>query len=142
MEECGMERKNELAYGPWVGGLLTIVIGLPYATHALGSTEVEVMQWGRTCITLGLLLLVATLVKSRVSVWLQVVSLLVIAAIQLPPAFLWLLFHGTGISDGAPPSTFVAHWGWAIPHCIVLLTSTWLALRLAHHLSAREMAVR
>lgn len=41
--------------------------------------------------------------------------------IQIPAIILWLLFNGHGISDGSPPSSFVAHWIFAIPHLVIVL---------------------
>lgn len=44
----------------------------------------------------------------------------ILALLQVPPVVLWFAFHGSGISDGTPPSTFVAHWGYSVPHLVLL----------------------
>ncbi|SEN56212.1 hypothetical protein SAMN05444955_11456 [Lihuaxuella thermophila] len=57
----------------------------------------------------------------------MIFSLLLLA--QLPPIALWMVFHGSGISDGTPPSDFVAHWAWALPHLLLAVT-TLLSIRM------------
>ena len=47
----------------------------------------------------------------------------IVALLQVPPVLLWFAFHGSGISDGTPPSTFVAHWAYSIPHLALLAAS-------------------
>lgn len=42
-----------------------------------------------------------------------------LALLQVPPVALWCAFHGSGISDGTPPSTCVAHWGYSVPHFVL-----------------------
>ena len=46
-----------------------------------------------------------------------------LALLQVFPILLWLSFHGSGLSDGTPPSIFVAHWLYSIPHLAVFLVS-------------------
>lgn len=46
-----------------------------------------------------------------------------LALLQGLPIVLWFLFHGSGISDGSPPSSFVAHWGFSLPHIALLAVS-------------------
>jgi hypothetical protein len=43
--------------------------------------------------------------------------------LQILPIALWWQFHRQGISDGTPPSAFVAHWGFSAPHIALLAIS-------------------
>lgn len=110
-----------------ITGLLSVAVGLPYILGLYGPTEAEVRTWGITAIILGCGILVF-LVSGGLSITAKHIlgSMLLIAAlIQIPPILLWFIFHGYGISDGTPPSSFVAHWGFSIPHILVLLDALW-----------------
>lgn len=105
-----------------IGGVL---LGLPYIFHAFGPTEAEVARWGVVCALAGIVLLPPAVGMGRSSSKYLKVGLgsgyAALALIQVPPIFLWLAFHGAGISDGTPPSGFVAHWGYALPHLAALI---------------------
>lgn len=95
-----------------------MALGLLYTGYAFGPTEAEVAGWGRVAIILGVALILVTAARAvATSAMALVVS--ATALIQLPPIVLWFVFHGSGISDGTPPSSFVAHWAYALPHAIV-----------------------
>lgn len=133
-------RKNTLLTIP--GGLGAAMLGLLYVNHAFGPTEAEVASWGQIAFYSGLAITLLSLIVRRAgrgtttdpaaaagpSVGDGVVNLLrpllalaasALALLQIPPAILWFLFHNSGISDGSPPSAFVAHWAYAIPHILV-----------------------
>lgn len=46
----------------------------------------------------------------------------VLILLQIMPIYLWIIFHGMGISDGTPASSFVAHWMYAVPHIVLFAT--------------------
>ena len=107
-----------------------VFLGLPYLTRAFGPTEAEVYLWGRVSCYTGIAMILLTAVteivkatsrkpvKGLVVVW--GLGFLWLALLQMLPIYLWLAFHGYGISDGTPPSPFVAHWAYAIPHILEL----------------------
>ena len=101
-----------------------VLLGLPYIVHAFGPTEAEVVTWGQVSVLAGavMLLLSAAAGRSRAAAARGALALGfgLLALLQVPPAILWFAFHGTGISDGSPPSAFVAHWGFALPHLALL----------------------
>ena len=108
-----------------IGGVGAIVLGLPYMYRAFGPTEAEVVLWGKVSLYIGIVLVLLSLVAGhkRARVVIKPIlglGYLILSVLQVPPIFLWFLFHGSGISDGTPPSSFVAHWGYAIPHIILL----------------------
>lgn len=104
-----------------------VALGLAYVFHAFGPTEAEVVTWGLVCVWLGGVLVVASLLLARSQHILANVALALgfstLALLQLLPAGLWFIFHGRGISDGTPPSQFVAHWAYALPHLLLAVTS-------------------
>lgn len=105
----------------WIATSLgAVLLGLPYLLRAFGPTEAEVAEWGCASIGAGLALLALSLAlaQARRCAAKAVLGLAagVVALMQLPPIVCWFVFHGTGISDGSPPSAFVAHWAYAIPH--------------------------
>ena len=110
---------------PALGGLGAVALGLLYAGYAFGPTEAEVAGWGRVAIILGVALILVTaaraVAKPVMTLVVSATTLVAVATalIQLPPIVLWFVFHGSGISDGTPPSSFVAHWAYALPHAIV-----------------------
>lgn len=102
----------------------SVLIGLPYATRLLGAVEAEVDHWGWIAIGLGGALLLLAWSVRRGRVLPACLAALAsgegaAAALQVPPALLWVLFHGQPISDGSPPGGLVAHWAFALPHIAV-----------------------
>lgn len=104
-----------------------ILLGVPYIFYAFGPTEAEVVSWGEVSLYTGIILTLLAVVIGRNprKLFRGVLALgyLFLALLQVLPIFLWFAFHGTGISDGTPPSPFVAHWGYAIPHLVLLIAS-------------------
>ena len=116
------------------GGIGAILLGLPYIFHGFGPTEAEVVTWGRISIYIGasLILLSIGIGHSHASAAKALLSLgyIGLGLIQLLPIFLWFTFHGSGISDGTPPSAFVAHWLYSIPHVALLIVSLMILYQL------------
>jgi hypothetical protein len=110
-----------------VGSIGAILLGLPYIFRAFGPTEAEVASWGEVSLYTGIVLtlLAVAIGRNTKKFFRGILALgyLFLALLQVLPIFLWFTFHGTGISDGTPPSPFVAHWGYAIPHLAVLVVS-------------------
>lgn len=110
-----------------VGSIGAILLGLPYIFRAFGPTEAEVASWGEFSLYTGIVLtlLAVGVGRNTKKLFRGILALgyLFLAFLQVLPIFLWFTFHGTGISDGTPPSAFVAHWGYAIPHLAVLMVS-------------------
>ena len=106
------------------GGFGAILLGLPYIFHAFGPTEAEVVIWGEVSLCMGVVLLFLAIGLGRSKKRLMKVALAlgytILAPLQVPPVVVWFAFHGSGISDGTPPSTFVAHWGYSVPHLVLL----------------------
>lgn len=106
-----------------IGGLGAAVLGLLYANYAFGPTEAEVATWGRAALIGGVgLVLGAIVVKHTRSAPVRLVLGLASAAMALfnvIPAIFWAMFHGRGISDGSPPTSFVADWALGLPHLAV-----------------------
>ena len=110
-----------------VGALGSILLGLPYILRLFGPTEAEVVMWGRVSLWTGVVLSLLTIGLGAnnniiVKMFLSL-GYLFLAMLQILPIYLWFWFHGFGISDGSPPSTFVAHWGYALPHVVLLVVS-------------------
>ena len=124
MRQKGVARENDRPAGRWVRAIL---LGLPDILHAFGPTEAEVVTWGEVSLYTGAILVVLSIgigrSQKRPAKVVLAIGSVVLALLQVPPVFLWLAFHGAGISDGAPPSTFVAHWGYSIPHLVLLIVS-------------------
>jgi len=110
-----------------LGSAGSIALGLTYVLHAFGPTEAEVVLWGRVSIYLGLAVVPLTVgawrSHSRIIQGVAGLGWGIVALLQVPPVLLWFAFHGSGISDGTPPSTFVAHWAYSIPHLALLAAS-------------------
>jgi hypothetical protein len=110
-----------------LGGFGAILLGLPYIFHPFGPTEAKVVTWGEVslCMGVALLFLAAGLgcSKKRLAEVALAFGYLSLALLQVPPVALWFTFHGSGISDGTPPSTCVAHWGYSVPHVVLLVAS-------------------
>ena len=105
----------------------SILLGLPHLLRAFGPTEAEVVSWGQVALLTGIALAALALLlwRSRRKLAQLVLSLGYgwLALLQVLPIALWILFHGSGISDGSPPSAFVAHWAYALPHLALFLLS-------------------
>lgn len=107
-------------------GVGSIVLGLLYIVSIFGPTEAEVRFWGFVAVIIGFaaLILEATVVGKPH--WLAKLALILgylgIALLQVLPIMLWVDFHGYGISDGTPPSAFIAHWCFATPHMVVFVS--------------------
>lgn len=120
-----------------IAGLGAVALGLLYANHTFGPTEAEVVKWGRIAIALG----AVTAAIAVVTAWLPLAAIrLALAAgstaislMQLPPVAAWFLFHGSGISDGSPPSAFVAHWAYSLPHLAVAVLGLAATVQLVRH---------
>ena len=111
-----------------------IILGFVYIFRAFGPAEAEVVLWGQVSVGLGIALgILALTVGSRRTKLRQLILGLgyaVLVVLQIPPTILWFAFHGSGISDGTPPSPFVAHWGYAIPHIILLAIGALTVVRV------------
>ena len=117
-----------------IGGIGAILLGLPYIFHAFGPTEAEVILWGQFSICMGASLLLLSLGFGRshtraAKVFLSI-GFLGLAIFQGFPILLWFAFHGLGISDDTPESTFVVHWSYSIPHVALVLVSLMILYRL------------
>ena len=49
------------------------------------------------------------------------IGFFIVGLIQIPPIILWFIFYGHEISDGTPPSSFIAHWGYSMSHIFIFL---------------------
>jgi hypothetical protein len=110
-----------------IGATCSILLGLPYILHFFGPTEAEVAQWGLVCSGMGFFLGVFSIAfgsnNDAIAKILLSLGFVGVALLQFLPIYLWFQFHGTGISDGSPPSAFVAHWVYALPHLALLIVS-------------------
>ncbi|WP_432666733.1 hypothetical protein R9X47_10270 [Wukongibacter baidiensis] len=95
---------------------LTIIVGLMYVNGIYGPTESEVVFWGFISIIIGIIIAVI----GNKSILLNCMLYSVNIAMQVLPISLWFTFHGRGISDGTPPSNFIAHWIFSLPHILIL----------------------
>ncbi len=114
----------------WIVSLIgagSLFLGMAYVAHVFGPTEAEVVTWGKVSTGLGVVLGILSVVGGiGPSGLVQVIAALLCggsALLQVLPIALWVTFHGSGISDGTPPSPFVAHWGYALPHVALLVLS-------------------
>lgn len=117
-----------------VGGLGAILLGLPYIFHAFGPTEAEVVTWGRISMYMGASLILLSIgighsITRAAKVFLSL-GYIGLGLFQVLPILLWFTFHGSGISDGAPPSAFVAQWLYSIPHVALLVVSLMILYQL------------
>ena len=114
-----------------------ILLGLLYIWGAFGPTEAEVATWGQVCLYSGIILLGLTLGWGRSDrgwgAGLLSLGYGLLALLQVLPIYLWFQFHGLGISDGTPPSHFVAHWAYALPHLALLLAGLGIISGHFHH---------
>jgi len=117
-----------------IGGIGAILLGLLYIFHAFGPTEAEVVIWGRLSLYMGASLILLSMgigrsSKKAAKVFLSL-GYIGLALFQVVPILLWFAFHSSGISDGAPPSAFVAHWSYSIPHAGLLVVSLMVLYQL------------
>lgn len=96
--------------------ILSIIVGLTYVKGIYGPTESEVALWGFISITIGI---ITSIIGSKSNFLNGFICILNIA-MQILPISLWFSFHGSGISDGTPPSNFIAHWAFSLPHILIL----------------------
>lgn len=119
-------------------GLTGVLIGWPYALGFFGPAEREVGLWGVFCLGLGVSLMgLSTRLTPHKNVGLTrllALGFALLAVLQLLPIQLWFAFYGYAISDGQPPSPFVAHWVYAVPHLLVLALSLTALYQLCHQL--------
>lgn len=110
-----------------IGAVGAILLGLLYILRAFGPIEAEVVTWGRVSLYTGATLVFLSVGIGRSNKGIAKVALLLgyilLALLQVVPIYLWLQFHGLGISDGTPSSAFVAHWSCALPHLTLLIVS-------------------
>lgn len=111
-------------------GVLTALTGLLYLFQVFGQTESEVVTWGLVALVLGGILVFHSLIKVKFNAAIENVLVFVVLLIQLPAILLWFTFSGSSISDGTPPSNFVAHWIFATPHIVIVLFAIIIILSL------------
>jgi len=117
-----------------VAGIGAILLGLPYIFHAFGPTEAEVVTWGRVSIYMGASLILLSIgighsMTRAAKVFLSL-GYIGLGLFQVLPIVLWLVFHGSEISDGTPPSMFGAKWLYSIPHIALLVVSLLIPYQL------------
>jgi len=110
-----------------IGAIGAILLGLPYILGAFGPTEAEVAKWGIVSLCTGVVLVLLSVgirrSDNRIFKVILALGYIFLALLQVLPFLLWFRFHGCGISDGTPPSAFVAHWGYSIPHLALFIVS-------------------
>ncbi|WP_053366293.1 hypothetical protein [Bacillus sp. FJAT-27245] len=111
-------------------GVLAVLTGLLYLLRLFGPTESEVVSWGLLVVIIGGVVTFLGIFKTKVTDLLTGALVFFLILIQLPAIFLWLTFHGSSISDGTPPSNFVAHWIFATPHIAISLIGLILIVSL------------
>ncbi|GAA0499708.1 hypothetical protein GCM10008986_28670 [Salinibacillus aidingensis] len=102
-------------------GLLTILTGMLYLIGVFGPTESIVITWGFIELVVGGIVVFLGINKNKIADFVEMVIVFSLVLIQAPAIFLWFAFNGNGISDGTPPTTFVAHWIFATPHLVTTL---------------------
>ncbi len=90
------------------------------------SSDVNPSTWLYAFIQMvfAALLLVDTIIyrfkpSSRIAVYAGRFLCFVLAAVQILPAVLWMLFNGSRISE-TPNEGIMAHWGYAAAHLIIV----------------------
>jgi len=110
------------------GGLGSVLISIPYLLYVFGPMEEVVGIWGRFSFYLGILLIGLSIIIGRLgtgtSKLILGVGFLIMTIIQIPPVFLWITFHGNGITDG--PSDFTANWMISIPHALLFIVGVYV----------------
>ena len=118
-----------------LGGLSSALISLPYIFDA---TEREGDLWGLFSLGLGFgLMAMSTLVthhKNLALIRLLTLGFAMLAVLQLIPIQLWFALHGYALSASQPPTSFVTHWAYALPHMLVLALSLAALYQLCHRL--------
>lgn len=117
------------------GGLGTLLLGLLYIYRVFGPQESDVYSWGYLSFFTGLISLVITILTrnkdSRVVRLILGMVFVFAAIIQIPPIAAWYLFHGhLSLTDTPLQGAFRVHWGFSIPHIIILILSAIAAARL------------
>jgi uncharacterized membrane protein HdeD (DUF308 family) len=102
-------------------GVLSILTGLIYVIGVFGPTESEVTSWGLLAMILGGMMVYFGIDKENKATFISILIAILLLAIQIPAIILWFMFTGSGISDGTPPSYFVANWIYATPHIVIFL---------------------
>ena len=102
-------------------GVLAALTGLLYVFRVFGPTEQEVIAWGILSVILGGCVVLFGININIFTNFVEIGLVFFLVLIQIPAIILWLLFNGRGISDGSPPSSFIAHWIFAIPHMVIVL---------------------
>ena len=111
-------------------GVLTALTGLLYVFRVFGPTESEVVTWGILAVILGGCVVLLGININIITNFIKIGFVFFLVLIQIPAIILWFLFNGRGISDGTPPSSFVAHWIFAIPHMVIVLLGIILIISL------------
>lgn len=116
--------------------IFTILLGLTYVLGLYGTTEREVGIWGLVTSCVGVALVISHLFLNRFIGRIIITILLIYLVLsQTIPISMWFAFHGHGISDGTPRATFIAHWGYSIPHITVFIISIYNLFRLKNYTS-------
>lgn len=126
----------KLIYLMVLGGAGSVLLGLPYILEVFGPTEAEVALWGQVSVFLGILLVISAFTLRRVDVrinrFILALEFFILAFLQIPPTFFWIVLHGHGMSDLPYPDQFIAHWGYSIPHMILFLDAILVVYGLFH----------
>jgi len=117
-------------------GVLAALTGLLYVFRVFGPTEQEVIAWGILSVILGGCVVLFGININIFTNFVEIGLVFFLVLIQIPAIILWLLFNGRGISDGSPPSSFIAHWIFAIPHMVIVLLGIILIISLLKNKNA------
>ncbi|WP_157452362.1 hypothetical protein [Bacillus sp. J33] len=102
-------------------GVISILTGLIYVMGVYGPTEAEVSTWGLLAMIMGGLMVYFGIDKGNKTTFISILIVILLSIIQIPAIILWFIFSGSSISDGTPPSYFVANWIYATPHIFIVL---------------------
>jgi hypothetical protein len=106
------------------GAVGAIILGSVYIFWAFGPIDIAVVWWGQVSVGLGIALGILALTvgakRKKLCQFILGLGYAVLVLLQIPPTILWFAYHGSGIEREGP---FVAHWGYAIPHIILLAIS-------------------
>lgn len=123
-----MPTRNVILMVAGAGG--AIILGFVYIFGAFGPIDIAVVWWGQVSVGLGIALGILTLIGGAKRTRLPLILGLgyaVLVVLQIPPVILWFACHGSGIEREGP---FVAHWGYAIPHIILLAIGALTVVRV------------